>query len=76
MLRKTIAGALILAALACVGSTVVESLTSAGRIDWLEDVVGAGAFHATCMIVASFLLTRPAGGPSPAAGEPESKGGG
>jgi hypothetical protein len=61
-MRKQIVGViLILLALICVGATVYEYIAAKGAISiWSVDVLGAAGFHAVCMIIASFLLARPA----------------
>ena len=58
---KVIIGILLMVfALICIGSTVFEFIAAKGKMGiWSEDVMGAAAFHATCMIIASFLLFRP-----------------
>ena len=61
MLRKTIGLLLIVLALVCVGTTVYEFIVSNGEMSiWSVNVLGAAAFHAACMIIASFLLAEPA----------------
>jgi hypothetical protein len=57
--KTIIAAILILSALTCIGFSAVEAFVSPGEFDFLEDAVGAGAFHGTCMIIASFLLAPP-----------------
>ena len=61
MLKKIIGAILILLALICVGITVYEFLAAKGEMRiWSVDVFGAAGFHGACMIIAAFLLARPA----------------
>ncbi len=61
MAKKIIGAILIILALICVGSTVYEFLATKGEMRvWSAGVLGAAGFHAVCMIIASFLLARPA----------------
>lgn len=61
MLKKIIGAILIFLALICVGITVYEFIAAKGAMPiWSVDVLGAAGFHAVCMIIASFLLARPA----------------
>ena len=61
MLKQIIGAILILLALIYVGVTVYEFIAAKGAMRiWSVDVLGAAGFHAVCMIVASFLLVRPA----------------
>ena len=61
MVKKSIGALFILLGLVCIGSTVYEFIVANGEMRfWSVDVLGAAAFHAVCMIVASFLLAQPA----------------
>jgi hypothetical protein len=61
MVKKIIGAILIILALICVGATVYEFFAAKGEMRiWSANVLGAAGFHAVCMIIASFLLARPA----------------
>lgn len=61
MVKQTIGIILIILALICIGSAVYEFLTAKGEMSiWSVNVLGAAGFHAVCMIIAAFLLARPA----------------
>ena len=61
MLKQIVGVILILLALICVGATIYECIAANGALSiWSVDVLGAAGFHAACMIIASFLLARPA----------------
>ncbi len=61
MPKRIIGIILITLALICVGTTVYEFLVAKGEMRiWSVDVLGAAGFHGACMIIAVFLLARPA----------------
>lgn len=61
MIKKIIGAILIILALICIGTTIYEFLAAKGEMRiWSADVLGAAGFHGVCMIIASFLLARPA----------------
>ena len=61
MVKKIIGAIFIILALICVGTTIYEFLAAKGEMRiWSAGVLGAAGFHGACMIIASFLLARPA----------------